>query len=142
MILVNEKVINGIKYNANLTFPNECCGFLSGKRRKQLLNIDKYHPCENISNLPKQEFKINPVCHIKLQKKLRSLDREVIGVYHSHPNGALELSKKDIYYFGDNNLLWFIIALLDANKSNVIAYMKKNDIKEKFMTCEYNIKYE
>ena len=60
----------------------------------------------------------------------RSLDREIIGVYHSHPKGTLELSKKDIYYFDDNNLLWFIVALLEENKSNVIAYMKKNDIKE------------
>ncbi len=142
MILVNQRVIRGIKYSANLTYPNECCGFLSGKKIKELCSIDKYHPCDNISQLPKKEFKIDPVYHIKLQKKLRNLGKKIIGVYHSHPNGSLELSKKDIDYFGDSDLLWFIIALDEKNDTKIKAYSKKNDIREKFIICEYDIRYE
>ena len=142
MIFVDQRVIKGIKYNANLTYPYECCGFLSGKIRKELFKIDKHHPCDNISQSPKKEFKIDPVYHIKLQKKLRDLGKEIIGVYHSHPNGNLGLSKKDMYYFGDSNLLCFIIALDEKNDPKIIAYMKKKEIKKKFIICEYDINYE
>ncbi|PPR76188.1 MAG: hypothetical protein CFH01_01965 [Alphaproteobacteria bacterium MarineAlpha2_Bin1] len=142
MIFIRKKIIEKIKKEAKYIFPNECCGFLSGLKNKNIYMIDDYHSCKNISRKPAQEFRIDPIYQIKLQKKLRTISKNILGIYHSHPNGNINLSKKDIYFFNDINLLWFIIALSKKKYSNILVYMKKNNVNDEFLTCEYHIKNE
>ena len=142
MILVDRKVIEGIKLKAKFTYPNECCGLLSGKERNKLLEIEEFHSCDNFSNNPREEFQIDPLFHINLQKSLRFTDCKILGLYHSHPNGNLKPSKKDINYFNDYNFLWFIIALNEIRKSTVLIYEPNNGYRENFKLCQYYIKDE
>ncbi|MBL41485.1 MAG: hypothetical protein CMM49_02365 [Rhodospirillaceae bacterium] len=142
MIFIRKKIINKIKLEAKKTFPEECCGFLSGIRNKEIYKIDEFHPSENISQTPELGFEINPECQINLQKKLRLSNRKILGIYHSHPNGSVNLSAKDIYFFNDKGLLWFIVALREKKHSKVLVYMRKDCVSKEFLNCEYHIENE
>ena len=142
MIYIDREVIESIKRKANYNYPFECCGFLSGKERNQSLRIDSSHSCYNISDKPREEFLIDPLCHIRLQKSLRSKNCKILGVYHSHPNGNIELSKKDMDYFNDYNLLWFIVAISQLNESKIMIYKPIFASKKSFEICQYYIQDE
>ena len=131
-----------MKIEAKYSFPRECCGFLSGFKVREVFKIDECHPCKNMSQNPESEFRIDPASQIMLQKELRTVNKKILGIYHSHPNGNVSLSYKDRYFFNDKKLLWFIIALSKKKYSSILVYMRDNNIKEKFLRCEHHIKDE
>jgi desampylase len=91
-------------------FPRECCGLLVGVLEETVAHIVAIHPARNIATEP-DRFEIDPADHIRLLRELRGTGRDIIGCYHSHPNGRAEPSPRDRDgAFGDG-FLWLIVAL-------------------------------
>jgi proteasome lid subunit RPN8/RPN11 len=66
-------------------------------------------------------FEVDPAAHIALLRKLRGTGREIIGCYHSHPNGRPEPSARDIAGAGETGFLWLIAALGNATADPITA---------------------
>jgi proteasome lid subunit RPN8/RPN11 len=73
--------------------PLECCGLLVGRGRE----VTRVVPMRNIDASPTR-FTIEPHEHISLMRELRQLRQgeQIVGVYHSHPEGPPRPSSTDI----------------------------------------------
>jgi proteasome lid subunit RPN8/RPN11 len=91
-------------------FPAECCGLLEGVREEGAVTVTAFHPAANTSPAPQEAFEIDPAVQFALQRNLRGTGRNVVGCYHSHPNGRAEPSPRDRAHIYPEGFVWVIIA--------------------------------
>ncbi len=77
---------------AAATPEREVCGLLFGTADR----IEAIQPCANVSSSPEDSFEIDPVALIAAHKAARAGGRQLIGCYHSHPNGQARPSARDV----------------------------------------------
>ncbi|HEY5049022.1 MAG TPA: M67 family metallopeptidase [Rhizomicrobium sp.] len=101
---------DGLADEARAAFPRECCGLIEGIRDKTAAHAVAIHATRNAA-LEADRFEIDPAEHIRLLGQLRGTAKEIIGCYHSHPNGLAEPSKHDLAGASREDFLWLIVAL-------------------------------
>jgi desampylase len=84
----------------------EVCGVVLGTGDR----VDQLWPAANLAANPAQAFEIDPAALLAAHKAARAQGREVIGYYHSHPNGVLAPSAEDTRRAADVGGTWLIIA--------------------------------
>ncbi len=87
--------------------PSECCGLIEGTYHEGEVQAIACHPAANLA-ATRDRFEIDPACHIALLRALRGTGREIVGCYHSHPNGRPEPSARDLENAADEGFLWLI----------------------------------
>ena len=98
---------------ARAAFPRECCGLIEGRRESDVVFATMLHPTANLS--PDADgFEIDPAAHLRLMRELRGSGREIVGCYHSHPNGRPEPSDRDRARYAAEGFVWLIAALAGA----------------------------
>jgi len=102
-----------IAVEARAAFPRECCGLIEGKREGEEVRAVALHPTANFSAAP-DSFEIDLSAHIRLLRTLRGTGQEIVGCYHSHPNGRPEPSERDRANGGEEGFVWLIAALGDS----------------------------
>ena len=107
-----------LKREARTAFPRECCGLVEGEREGATAQALAMHAVPNLAR-ESDRFEIDPDAHIALLRGLRGSGREIIGCYHSHPNGQPEPSPRDIAGAGKTGFLW-LIAVIDS--ANAVAH--------------------
>jgi proteasome lid subunit RPN8/RPN11 len=106
IIRISSRVIETLLQEARDAFPNECCGLVTGKSGL----AEAVVPARNVHPHPATGFEIDPATLLATHRNVRAEDRQVIGHYHSHPNGRAEPSTRDAARATDNGQIWFIIA--------------------------------
>jgi desampylase len=91
--------------------PDECCGLLEGERAGDIVRILALHPTANLAPDPAAGFEIDPAAHIRLRCRLRNTGREVVGCWHSHPNGRTAPSERDRACGCEPDFVWLIAAV-------------------------------
>lgn len=96
-IQIKKDCLKEIKKEALDKYPEECNGFLIGKKiEKSIFKVNDIGFSKNIDAKKKNSFKIRP------EKVLEKIDNQhnnkVIGFYHSHPKKLAEASKKDLKF--------------------------------------------
>jgi desampylase len=91
-------------------FPGECCGLIEGSCNGNEIRATALHPTRNLASEP-DRFAIDPAAHFALLRGLRGTGREVVGCYHSHPNGRAELSPRDRESAGADDFVWLVAAI-------------------------------
>jgi proteasome lid subunit RPN8/RPN11 len=102
-----------LEREARAAFPRECCGLIEGRREGDAIRAVALHPTRNLS-AGDDSFEIDPAGHIALTRALRGTGRQIVGCYHSHPNGRAEPSGRDWEGAGEEDFVWLIAALRDA----------------------------
>lgn len=92
---------------ARAAFPKECCGLIEGRMGGSALAVTALHPTTNLSETP-DRFEVDPAEHIRLLRALRGTGRDILGCYHSHPNGLAEPSETDRQRAADEEFVWLI----------------------------------
>ena len=95
---------------ARRAFPRECCGLIEGIVEQHIARVTAIHPARNLA-AESDRFEIDPAQQIRLLRQLRGTGRDVIGCYHSHPNGRPEPSARDLAGAFGADFLWLIVAL-------------------------------
>lgn len=87
--------------------PQECCGLLIGTSEC----IDHAVLADNVAVDPLRHFEIDPAALIAAHRKARS-DRlaQVVGYFHSHPNGLARPSARDAADAAGDGRVWAIAA--------------------------------
>lgn len=83
---IKKKTLKQVLKHAEEGYPNEICGvvvLVDGK--------EEYFRCENISDTPDSNFKINPDDILEAGEH-----GDIIGIVHSHPDGTSRPSSMDI----------------------------------------------
>ena len=86
--------------------PRECCGLLLGQGRR----IALAQPAANVHAEPERHFEIDPNALIAAHRAARAGGLELLGYYHSHPNGLAEPSPTDQAAASRDGRIWAIIA--------------------------------
>lgn len=110
MLILPETLRTNLLAAARAGFPHEVCGLLEGTRGEGGVTVTAIHPAANVSPTPHEAFEIDPAAQFALQRALRGTGREVVGCYHSHPNGRAEPSPRDRACSYPAGFVWIIIA--------------------------------
>jgi desampylase len=103
---------------AQKAHPLECCGLLLGVKRNDIDTVTDILPAINISPTPHSHFEIDPAILIAAEKAKRARDKNpvlgevanILGYYHSHPNGRTSPSAIDAEMAAADGQYWVIIA--------------------------------
>ena len=94
---------------ARAAFPRECCGLIEGVRDGGMLRATALHPTANLAGAP-DRFEIDPREQFRLMRE----GRDIVGCYHSHPDGAAEPSPRDAEYAFAGDFVWLIAGAADS----------------------------
>ena len=83
---ITNKTLKAMLKHAEQDYPNEACGLGVRVGRAEV-----YVPCKNLSNDPTEQFKLCPQDYAEAEEL-----GDVIGVFHSHPDGTSVPSRNDI----------------------------------------------
>ncbi|MBA4162756.1 MAG: peptidase [Novosphingobium sp.] len=103
---VTSGTIATLLEEATLAHPRECCGLLLGECGVVL----EARPCANIHPQPESHFEIDPQALIAAHRAQRAGALQVLGYYHSHPNGRAEPSAEDRAQASGDGRVWAIVA--------------------------------
>lgn len=70
----------------------ECCGLLAGREGV----ITRIFPATNVAASTANNYEIAPGELFALMRAMRAGGVELMGIYHSHPNGMKEPSLRDV----------------------------------------------
>ncbi|MBS0481950.1 MAG: M67 family metallopeptidase [Proteobacteria bacterium] len=95
---------------ATRAFPRECCGLLLGQGGR----IETACPAANVHADPLHHFEIDPAALIAAHRDARAGRAQVMGYYHSHPNGRAGPSPADRAAASGDGRIWAIVARDDV----------------------------
>lgn len=85
---------------------DECCGLLLG----QFGSVERVELTKNVAEKPNSNFEIDPFALIFAEKASRNGGPEILGYFHSHPNGRNTPSATDASSAVANGRCWLIVA--------------------------------
>jgi proteasome lid subunit RPN8/RPN11 len=91
---------------AEAAHPHEACGLLLG-------HGDHIHTALQAANVhphPERHFEIDPAALIAAHKAARACGPQVLGYFHSHPNGLARPSATDAANAAGDGRVWAIVA--------------------------------
>ncbi len=91
----------------------EVCGLLGGRKRDQLTQINAVIPIINRLGLP-DRFESDPDSHFSGLRKLRAMQLEWVGTYHSHPVSTPVPSKWDLEMAQGGGMIDLIIGNING----------------------------
>lgn len=91
-IRVRRELISELVRLARLDPARECCGLLAGSKGA----IARIFRATNVASHPATAYEIAPQELFSLMREIRAAGLELMGIYHSHPNGKNEPSPRDI----------------------------------------------
>ncbi len=80
-----------LRQRAQAAAPQEICGFMLGRCGR----VEELFPAHNAHPDPIRGYLIDPQESLSALRRARNLDMEILGVYHSHPEGPPSLSAVD-----------------------------------------------
>jgi proteasome lid subunit RPN8/RPN11 len=113
-----------IQREARAALPRECCGLIEGVRSGDLVCATVLHPTRNIAG-ETDRFEIDPVDHFSILRAARIKNTEIVGCYHSHPNGSTMPSGWDLENVGEDGFIWLIVALPERLDGEFAAFVVK-----------------
>jgi proteasome lid subunit RPN8/RPN11 len=96
----------------------ESCGLLAGREGA----ITHAFPATNAAANPATSYEIAPEELFWLIREIRATSLELLGIYHSHPNGKNEPSPRDIEGAYYPNVAYFIVSPLPDTPQPVRAF--------------------
>lgn len=112
VISISGADLRRIESLAASAFPRECCGLLMGMRMQQGWRILAIEESENVAPDDRNDrFEIDPRLLLRVQKAARAGGPLMVGLYHSHPNGAAAPSQTDLNNAWQTGMIWLITAV-------------------------------
>jgi len=84
----------------------EICGLLVGRGAR----VERLVPARNVAADPARSFEIDPATLLAVHREVRAQGQQVLGHWHSHPNGLAQPSARDAARALDNGQVWLILA--------------------------------
>lgn len=101
--------------------PDECCGLLLGKNGTVFRTI----PMKNTDPSPDAYF-MDPVQQVTIFTGMEKRGEQLIGIYHSHPNGPSIPSAADLKTAFHPDAVYIIVSLEDPDSPELRAFMINN----------------
>lgn len=86
-------VVDAIRTHGRATYPDECCGALLG--RGGLVSAVYALP-NTTEEGPRRRFLVRPSDYVTAEREASSMNLELLGFYHSHPDHPARPSQYDL----------------------------------------------
>jgi proteasome lid subunit RPN8/RPN11 len=103
---ISSALLDHLLAEAKASNPHECCGILLGEGAR----IGTILPAANVHSDPAIHFEIDPQTLIDAHRAARRGGPQVVGYYHSHPDGRAEPSATDVAMAAGDGMVWAIVA--------------------------------
>ena len=120
-MILPDRLCARICEEARNALPRECCGLIEGMHDGREIRVHALHATDNIATAP-DRFEIDPQEQFRLVRELRGTGHEIVGCYHSHPNGRAEPSRHDLECATEDGFVW-LIAALDTDEISLRAFV-------------------
>ncbi len=131
-LTVSLNAINEMSTHALHGLPNEVCGLLVGSTDL----IISTRPLKNIAQNQTNRYLVDPMELIDIEEMVYSEGQDIIGIYHSHPDGTSRLSSMDL----QNALPNWVYGLVSFDGNNPkIRFWKLSIDREKFIEIPFKI---
>ena len=123
---IPQNLVAKIAAAAAHALPNECCGLIEGVREESGWRVLALHETKNLAEDKRAHFLIDPEAQFQLLRSLRGTEREIIGCYHSHPEGEPTPSATDLASAADEDFLWLIAASGNGQSLRAFVFQAKS----------------
>ena len=123
-ILLPQEAYDILDQHTHACWPEEACALLIGKRSEMReISISRVALAKNVAQDRERYFEVDPRVRISLEKELRGKPEELVGLYHSHPEGPAAPSKTDEGMIYEKDLCWLIASGGDVGIREVKGYL-------------------
>lgn len=121
--------IDDLDQHCKNCWPEEACALLVGRHEEGGDRfVHRVVLSQNVALEKTRFFEIDPGVRIKLERELRNGDDEIVGVFHSHPDGPAFPSKSDQRMVVEKQFVWLIAAVTNTGITDIGAFdFSKND---------------
>lgn len=96
MLVLSRAAYDDVLDHATAGGSEEICGVLAGERdADETARVDAVHRAENVADTPRTRYLIDPEEQLSIIERIEDAGREVVGFYHSHPEGPPVPSETD-----------------------------------------------
>jgi proteasome lid subunit RPN8/RPN11 len=109
---------------AESAYPDEACALLVGRRLLgDHYRVSRVEPARNVAPDPRRRFEVDRGLRIGLERELRGKPQQVIGAWHSHPDGPAAPSAVDAARIYEPELVWLITAVSGGQALQSAAFL-------------------
>ncbi len=126
-IQTTQTLLDGIRKHGEATFPYECCGFLIGQVDGDHKSLTEIRSAENEKeeNLERR-FLITPQKYMEAERYAASIQQDVLGFYHSHPDHPAKPSQFDLDHAWPNQS-YIIVSIMNGSADALTSWNLKED---------------
>ena len=96
-LVIDPTLLSTLVAHAERDYPNECCGILVGARRGLDRIIHRVVQSNNITEGDRRRnYQVDWKTLLRTQRQARAYQMEIVGFYHSHPDGSARPSQRDL----------------------------------------------
>jgi proteasome lid subunit RPN8/RPN11 len=95
MIVLDASTRDAIVGHAREGAPMEVCGVLAGSHAPEESRVERAYRTRNVADSPRVTYEIDPEALFETIEEIEATGREVVGFYHSHPDGPPRPSPTD-----------------------------------------------
>ena len=106
MLILSQKLLEGLIDHARNGLPEEVCGYLAGNDR----TVIRQFRLTNIDHSP-EHFSFDPAEQFQVVREARKEGLDILTNYHSHPESPARPSEEDIRLAYDPNISYVIVSL-------------------------------
>ena len=108
---------------AEAAYPEEACALLVGTAGiGDIRHVERVELSDNVATDRLSRFEVDPGLRIGLERELRGGARRIVGVWHSHPDGAAAPSATDAALACEPELVWLITAVAGGEAVATAAF--------------------
>lgn len=95
-LTIDPALLERIEEDAVASIPNECCGLLIGRIEGHQGIVDRVEPAANVwAGDRRRRYQIDPQAVFQAFRNARNEGLQIVGFYHSHPDGRSTPSEHD-----------------------------------------------
>ena len=113
-LLLPAAARDGIVAHAREGAPEEVVGVLAGERGADRSVVARTLGADNAADAPGTRYEIAPGEELELVERVDDAGQDVVGFYHSHPDGPLAPSAVDARRAAWRGYSYLIVSLADA----------------------------
>ena len=121
-LLFDQSIHAALLTHARQVWPDECCGVLLGHTGSGATTVARLEPAENIAEGNRRRaYQIDWETLFRTSKGARCGDLDIVGFYHSHPDGSSAPSATDTRWAWVDHI-YLIVALTQAECTSITAW--------------------
>ena len=121
-VTIAPRILAGLRREAGLTGPAECCGALIGLATGAEIEIRTLIPVANAA-LDHSSFLIDAATVLRLERQAACAGMQVVGFYHSHPTTAAQPSPTDL----ELAVPGYVYVIIDVPRGSIRCWRLHDD---------------